>query len=183
MKKPMGTVTPKGKRETNASRVSTLIAILALIATIYSLYLTRVQYIKSSRPYVWINNVYSTDQNSKLLIQVPSMMSCNVLNAPARFLQTNVKITLDTTELFNQTERNLIRYPNEKTDWTIEITSDNFNKIINRPPNEQEKLRRIISIDYSSIGRGRFRKTYHYKLEQSYLPYKNQWTDISVEAD
>lgn len=169
-----------GRKKQNNSGLSILIASLALVATIISLYWTRVQYINSSRPYVWANNTIGTDPTTKSIIPIPSFISCLVLNSPARILQINVKITLDKTELFSYTKINFVRYPSEKVEWNTEIRIDEFNKIMNRSPSEKAKLKRIISIDYSSINGG---KTYHYKLEQSFTPDLNQWDGINEEAD
>jgi len=91
-----------------------------------------------------------------------------------------VKINHSAQELLVHADHNIVRFPDERSEWTFSIGKDNFEKIMDRSDDDKTKLSRIISIEYSSLDGG---KSYHYKLQQSFNPAENQWMDISVEAD
>jgi hypothetical protein len=94
-------------------------------------------------------------------------------------MQMEIKISLNTEQLFSHTDKNMVRFPDERSEWGFGFSEEEFKKIMDRPNEDKPKLIRIISIRYSSLNGG---KIYHYKLEQSFSPLENQWKDISEEA-
>ncbi len=153
-----------------------IIAIIALMASLYSLYLTRKSFIASHRPYVWASSYVVNDTGYR---PIPSQVACRVKNSPARILRMEVKINLNGERLFDYTEENLVRFPDEKSEWYFTIGKKSFDKIMQRPDEDKSKLVRIISLEYSSLDGG---KIYRYKLEQSFSPNENQWKDNNEEA-
>lgn len=157
-----------------------IIALIALITSVISLYWTRIEQTKSSRPFVWASSYGVIDNVNKTIIQIPFRIGCRVKNSPARILQMDVNINLETNELFTHTDRNLVQFPDESSEWTFTIGQNDFERIMNRPISEQSKLIRTISIKYSSLDGG---KIYNYKLKQVFIPTDNQWNNIEVISD
>lgn len=157
-----------------------VIAIIALAVSLYSVCLTRKSFIASHRPYVWASNYGVIDQDRKTIIPIPFRVGYRVKNSPAKIIQTEVKITLNAETLLMHTDRDMVRFPDERSDWTFSIGEEDFAKIMRRSNDDKAKLSRIMSIEYSALDGG---KTYHYKLQQSFNPNENQWKDISEDAD
>ena len=157
-----------------------IIAIIALGASLYSVLLTRKAFISSHRPYVWAINYGVNDPDKKTIIPIPFRVGYRVKNSPARIIRTEVKINLNMEPLFVQAEENLVRFPDERSEWSFSIGEEDFKKIINRSNEDKSKLVRLISIEYSSLDGG---KIYHYKLQQSFNPIENQWKDTSEKAN
>lgn len=157
-----------------------LISFLALIATIISLYMTRVQYIKSVRPFVYACNFNAKVSEGNNVIAMPNMVAVRVHNAPARIQQLDIKILLNGNTLFHLSQKNLLIYPDERADWNWDIRKDIFELIMNRSDDEKSKLIRKVTIDYYSLDS---HKKYYFRMEQSFLIDQNQWGMISEEAD
>ena len=156
------------------------IAVIALIMSIISLYWTRKEYTKSSRPFVWASNYGVIDAENKTILPIPFRIGCRVKNSPARILQMDVNIFLNKKVLFTHTEKNYVRFPDENSEWSFTIGKKEFEQIMNRPNSEKSNLVRIISINYSSLDGSRI---YHYKLEQLFIQADNQWKDTDEKAD
>jgi hypothetical protein len=157
-----------------------LISVLALIATIYSLYRTGVQYKRSIRPFVYACNFRAKVSEGNNVIEMPNMIAVRVHNAPARIQQLDIKIILNENAIFHLTKKNLLIYPDESADWNWDIKKDIFEWIMNRSDSEKSKLIRKVTIDYSSLDGY---KKYYFKMEQSFLIDQNQWGIISEDAN
>jgi len=157
-----------------------LIALIALGTSIISLYWTRIEQIKSTRPFVWASSYGVIDNVNKTIIPIPFRVGCRVKNSPARILQRDVIIHLETNELFRHTDKNLVQFPDESSEWNFTIGQTDFERIKNRPISEQSKLIRTISIKYTSLDGG---KNYNYKLKQVFIPLDNQWNNVDVTSD
>jgi len=157
-----------------------IIAIIALIMSLYSIYLTRKIFVVSHRPYVWALNYVAKDHDTGEIIPVPSKAMFRVKNSPARIIRMEVKINLNMETLLGWLEENLVQFPHEMTEWNFWIGKENFDKIMDRSNEEKSKLVRLISLEYSSLDGG---KIYHFNLQQSFNPIENQWKDISEKAD
>ncbi|MBB3186236.1 hypothetical protein [Microbacter margulisiae] len=157
-----------------------LIAVIALITSIVSLYWTRKEFIKSSRPYVWASNYRVIDSERKTIIAIPSRFAFRVKNNPARIIRVDIEIKYNTEKLFSYLIENIVRFPDETSEWNFSIDQEEFQKIMNRSDADKRNLTRMIYINYSSLNGGRI---YKYKLIQSFEPLDNQWKDISESAD
>lgn len=157
-----------------------IIAIIALITSLISLYWTREEFIRNTRPFVWASNYGVIDHEHNALMPVPHKIALRVKNSPAKISNLVVNIFLDDVQLFGYTDENCVRFPDETSEWAFSVGKDDFERIMNRPADQQSRLRRIVTIEYSGLGG---RKKYHYKLEQSYNPLDNQWRDNNVLAD
>jgi len=157
-----------------------IIAIIALFTSLVSLYWTREEFIRNTRPFVWASSYGVVNHEEKTIIPIPHRIAFRVKNSPAKISKLKVQINLDEVQLFLNTEENFVRFPDETSEWSFGFSKDAFGNIMDRPSEQQSKLRRIISIKYSSLGG---RKKYHYELEQSYNPLENQWIDCNVHAD
>jgi len=155
-----------------------VIAVIALVVSLYSVYLTRRSFITSHRPYVWAINYGVIDNNT--IKPIPSRVAYRVRNAPARIIRAEVKIDFDEEQLLVYSDQNIVRFPDDRSEWSFSIGKDEFERIMNRSNEDKAKLSRIISIEYSSLDGG---KVYHYELKQSFNTADNQWKDISETAD
>ena len=158
--------------------IPVVIAVIALVVSLYSVFLTRKSFIASHRPFVWASNYGVVDSNKNTIIPIPFRVAYRVQNAPAKIIVSEVKIYLGAEQLLSHTDRDIVRFPDERSEWSFSIGKDKFEKIMDRP--DRDKLSRLISIKYSSLDGG---KAYNYRLQQSFNPDENQWKDISEEAD
>ncbi len=157
-----------------------IIAIIALITSIISLYWTRKEFIRSSRPYVWASNYGVIDSNQKTIIPIPFRLGFRVKNNPARILRIDISIRYNSEKIFNHVIENIVRFPDATSEWSFSIGKEEFEKIMNRSNTDKKKLIREIKIKYSFLDGG---KIYNYYLEQSFEPSDNQWKDINEKAD
>ena len=149
------------------------IALLALIMSTRSFRM-------SHRPYVWGGSYVVEDTVNKTLIPIPFRVLYRVTNSPAKIIKGEVQISLNEKTLFIHTIKDRVRFPDGKSEWNFGMSEENFGKIMNRSKEEQSKLIRLISLDYSSLGGG---KSYYYILEQSFDPNAKQWYDSREEAN
>jgi hypothetical protein len=156
------------------------IALIALITSFISLYWTRHEFIKNSRPYVWASNYGVIDAEKKTILPIPFRIGFRVKNTPARIISLNVEIVYKSQKLFTYTLNNIVRFPDESSEWTFTIGKDDFDKIMSRPDTEKSSLTRMIMIKYSALDGG---KIYGYELQQVYEPSDNQWRDTFEEAN
>lgn len=159
--------------------IPVVIAVIALVLSLYSVFLTRSSFIASHRPYVWATNYGVIDPDRKTIIPIPFRVAYRVTNAPARIVRTQVTISLSTKPVLTHEETNLVRFPDDRSEWSFGIGEEEFKKLMNRSEEDKAKLSRLIMVEYSSLDGG---KTYHYRLQQSFSPAENQWKDISEEA-
>jgi hypothetical protein len=75
---------------------------------------------------------------------------------------------------------NIVRFPDEKSEWSYSIGKIDFEKIMNRPDSDKINLTRLIFIKYTALGGG---KEYQYQLNQLFEPTENQWKDIYENAE
>ena len=149
------------------------IAIIALGISLYSTSLTRKIFIESHRPYVWVSNY-----NSEYF--TPLSVTCHVINSPARIIQMELKMNLNMETLSVHTERDIVRFPDEMYRWDLNMSMEDFDKIMTRSYEAKSKLVRLISLKYSALNGG---KIYNYNLEQSYISGATDWEKVEETTD
>lgn len=157
-----------------------LIAVIALFTSVVSLYWTRQEFIKTSRPYVWASNYGVIDSERKTIIPIPFRFAFRVKNNPARIIKVDIEIKYNAEKLFSHVIENIVRFPDETSEWTFSISQAEFQEIMNRSDEDKKKLIRTIEIKYSSLDGG---KIYKYKLKQTFEPLDNQWKDTDENAE
>ena len=75
--------------------IPVVIAVIALVVSLYSVYLTRKSFIASHRPFVWASNYGVIDTDKKTIIPIPLRVAYRVRNAPVKIIQTEVTISLN----------------------------------------------------------------------------------------
>lgn len=153
--------------------IPVIIAIIALCISLYSIYLTRKIFVESHRPYVWVSNYISE-------YHAPLAVTCHVINSPARIIQMELKMNLNMETLSVHTERDMVRFPDERYDWNLDMGMEDFDKIRTRAYEAKSKLVRLISLKYSSLNGG---KIYNYNFKQSYIFSESEWGDVEEKAD
>ena len=139
-----------------------IIAVIALAVSLYSVYLTRKSFIVSHRPYVWASSYGVLDPGRQTIIPIPHRAAYRVKNSPAKIIRTEVRVNLSGETLFAHADANLVRFPDEKSEWSFSFAQKDFEKFMDRDDADKAKLQRLISIDYSSLDGG---KIYHYELQ------------------
>ena len=157
-----------------------LIAVIAMITSVVSLCLTRKEFIKSSRPYVWASNYGVIDYENKTIIAIPYQIAFRVKNNPARIIHIDIEIKYNTEILFSHVIKNIVRFPDMTSEWYFSISNEEFQKIMKHSNGDTRNLTRVINIKYSSLDGGRI---YKYMLIQRYEPLDNQWKDMNESAD
>ncbi|MBN8669562.1 MAG: hypothetical protein J0L80_02675 [Chitinophagales bacterium] len=169
----------KWKAEFNIEKTATTaIAVLSFIISVYTICQSQKQFTRNIRPFVWAASYSFHGPNG--LQNIPHRLAYRVKNAPARILSVNVKFMLNDVELFAFPDSNVVRYPDETSEWSHGLNQHTFNQIMNRPIAEQQNLRRIVDIAYQSLDGG---DTYTFNMVQGYVPADSQWRDIDVKAN
>jgi len=156
------------------------IALLALTISLISLYFTRKEFVKSSRPYVWASNLGIWDNTNMKKISILEAVACRVTNSPARIIKMELQISLDKKKLFSETIENVVRFPDIRSEWNFGIGKKEFEKIMSRSNKDRARLTRDVSIVYSSLDGG---KIYHFTLNQFFNTTVDDWKDIKQSAD
>jgi len=157
----------------------TIIALLALIISITSLYWGRKQFRNSTRPYAWLMNFVSLDTNQKM-IPHPDIFAIMLSNSPARinkikyeyyYISKNKKEILASGE-----ESNLVRFPSPMSQNTNTIEKLQEKLKVLSPDTE---IKRNLRIDYSSLSG---KEKYFYESESIYISTENRWKEINEKA-
>ncbi|WP_288372427.1 hypothetical protein [uncultured Algoriphagus sp.] len=154
------------------------IALISLIVSLISLWWNRKDYVRSSRPFIWASS-YSYLDPTNGLIPRPNLLGFRITNSPAKILESRIQITFHEEILFNFTEQNYFRFPDENSEWSFGINPQEFKSFLQKANGEERNLKRIVTIKYSSLGGG---KIYFYKLIQCFSMIDNQWKDSSIET-
>jgi|GEM_PF-1381731 len=157
-----------------------IIAGISLITSIIALQWTRTSFVRSIRPFVWANNYGVINRAQNNITPIPFRTAFRVKNTPAKILKFTTQIQLGSSVLFDYSENNAVQYPDESSEWTFTIGANEFDKIMDRPVNEKNRLVRIVDIAYSSLDGG---KIYFYHLEQIFNSEENQWFNKVQTAD
>lgn len=152
-----------------------IIAVIALVTSVVSLFLTKVQFRKSSRPFICAMNYV----NSQSAQQIPSLVGYRVTNNPAKIHSSRVIIQLNEDILVNHHDENFVRYNASNFEWSFGVGRNEFDEII-RNHGDNPDLNRIIKLEYSALDGG---KKYHFSLVQNFVPADNQWKDIEVKGN
>lgn len=159
--------------------IKTLPIIVSILALAISTYYTRKSFVASHRPYVWAVN-YAFINGSNIYVPVPEKVAYRVKNSPAKIISVEIKILLNDQVLLSETEKDAVRFPDDRSEWTFSIGIEEFKKIMNRSDEEKNKILRLIRINYSSIdGEG----NYHYTLNQSYNSIEKNWKMLKEDAN
>jgi len=154
--------------------VPIIIAVIALATSVISLYLTKVQFRKSSRPFICAMS-YANLENK----QLPSLVAYRITNNPANIFSSRVIIQLNNEKLLDHQEKDFVRYNTSDSEWFFQVGKQMFDKIIENYSNNPE-LRRIIKLEYSALDGG---KKYNFSLIQKFVSEDNQWKDIKVNGN
>lgn len=157
-----------------------IIAVLAIAISLYSAYLSRKSFISSFRPYVWAVSSVFTD-SERMVIAEPHVIRLFVKNSPAKILTKDVMVSLNDKVLFSHKDENKVQFPTDEIhEWSFVIGKSEFEGIMNRSDKDKTKLRRLVSIKYSSLDGD---KSYSYELEQFFDISANQWRNLTEESD
>jgi hypothetical protein len=156
-----------------------IIAVTAVAVSLYSAYLTRRAFIASHRPFVWASNYGVVDHDKKTITQIPHRIAYRVKNSPAKIISTEVIIRLNNEALLSHKDANIVRFPDESSEWSFSIGIADFERMMNRSNEDKAKLIRNISVKHSSLNG---REGYYYELQQTFDPVENQWKDKSATA-
>jgi hypothetical protein len=107
-------------------------------------------------------------------------LAFRVKNNPARIIRLDFEINGNNAKLYSHVNENIVRFPDETSEWNFSIGQEEFQMIMNRSDDDLRNLTRVIGIKYSSLEGGRI---YQHKLIQSFEPSENQWNSISESAD
>ena len=156
-----------------------LIAIIAVVISLYSAYLSRKSFSLSTRPYVWASSYGVIDQNNKSIIPVPASLGYRVINSPTQVLKNEVIISLGDKEIFSHKECNFVRFPDGTSEWSFSIGKDDYDSIIEQYECSEESLVRTVDIIYKSLNGA---EKYCYSLKQEFIMKDNQWIDTLSQA-
>ncbi len=132
------------------------IAGMALIVSVYNCYALAESKRFERRPYVQGFRYLSISTNPPKLL--PNIMSLKVINAPAKIINCSLVYKRDNETLFSIVDNDSVRLPLSDTEWTMELSQTDFQKI-----NIGDL--RILSVTYTEFDS--YRK-YSYLLEQKF---------------
>ncbi len=163
-----------------ATWVPIFIALCALGVSIWSSVWAVNKYTRSSRPYVYAVNYGATDPNTNVLLTYANRVFFEINNAPANIIQTNVSVYYRSKLLYEGVGNKKVRFPDDDIHWMWMIDDINFANIMNRPDSARQHLKRVITIDYTSLYEN---ERYHYELHQRYLTDVERWEHFLETSD
>jgi hypothetical protein len=154
--------------------VPILIAITAVITSLISLNVTKRAFIRNTRPFVWGGNYVYVDKNQGITVPIPAKVLMRVKNAPARITKFLVMIIISKDTLFKFPANDLVRYPDDNSEWSMDVGLTAWISIMNRAHEDLAKMKRIIEIRYSSLEGG---DIYFFKMTQRFNIINMEWDD------
>ncbi len=156
-----------------------IVALCALVVSIFALYWSRNQYVNSSRPFVWAIDFAVLNEKGHL-IYLPQRIAIRVTNAPAKIIQARYHfyfISERGKEYIHKNKESVaIRFPDEKSQATYDV--GDFEQLIEKRK-VGEELERYIRIDYSDLSEN---KKYMYESNSIYDFQEKLWKVISEKA-
>ncbi len=156
-----------------------IIALCAVIVSIFSLCWSRAQYINSSRPFVWLTDFAVLNEKQQLLNK-PQTVATKVTNAPAKIISAQYHFYFilgsEKREIHKHEDNNIVRFPDEKSQATY--TVGKFEQLL-KTQKSGEELERYLRIDYSALSGN---KKYMYESRSKYDFQENRWRVISEKA-
>ena len=159
-----------------------LISIFAFGVSILSYFIARKNFSFSHRPYAWVENLsYLNEKNE--LISPPNQVMYRVLNSPAYIKKEYFEYYIidekgNKTIIVKQEYKNIIRYPDDKSEYTntsASVTDDIINSL-----KDNQELERIIKIDYSWLG---FEEKYYFEANWRFDKNSKIWRIITQIAN
>ena len=161
-----------------------IIAGLALGISLYSVHLSRKEFIAAHRPYVYVSSRQTTKDGRPTMDTKTVLLCC--LNAPAKIInqkgsyvvikkKENGEEEISKTIPTNLAPTAKILYPSDRTSSQITIPYDFKTKILASEPNV--KLRRKIRIDYKELSSDR---EYYFEGNWDYNRQYNVWEDNNM---
>lgn len=152
-----------------------IVGIIALIVSLYASYLTRVQFAQSTRPYVSVSSFLSLHNHQ----QINNVVIYSVLNGPAKI--KSIVLTLSyKNEKVEVKMANLVRFPNDKAEWTYQFAYDDFVRLEALANGDGENFLRSVELKYTHLDGG---KEYFYKMVQKYVGDGPTWQNSSEDAN
>ncbi len=166
-----------------AKNASAIIALCALVVSIYSLYVNNLSFIQNSRPYVYAMSYAIQDANTKLLIPQPQKLLYKVLNRPAKILRVEISLvlregTIESVLYYNDDKNNAVRFPAQDSQWWFSFGTNDYKMYMNNLA--KGDIYRNVAIEYQALGGG---TKYHYELQQKYDTLENDWKSKSETSD
>ena len=173
---------PKPKRLWH-EYIPIIIAVIALVISIYSAHLSRKEFIIKNRPYVYANS----RANDEGTIDVKSILIC-CINAPAKIVKQEYSYMFYKKNEYGEEEivktiplesslTSNVLYPSEKTDTQIFFPYD-FEEILAKDPND--RLRRKVRLDYKELST---KRKYYFEGYWDYNRKYNAWVTSNMFAD
>ena len=157
-----------------------IIGIIALFMSLFSLYWSNKESTRNARPYVWATNYVVVDDINHKFIPILFKVMLHVQNSPTKIVELQHTISIDKITLSSYKTENAVKFPSENGEWTFEVGKVDRDRIMNLSLEDKSKLRRSISIKYSSLDGG---KIYEYKIKQQFYPNDNDWLTINESSD
>lgn len=158
--------------------VPIMIAVFALLISLYTAYLSRRSFEMASRPYLSANN-YGIVTKDNVLLPDPLRIKFELVNSPSRIVIQELKILLEEEVLHEFQRKDVVQFPMINGEWTYTIRKEEFDIILEKHSKSKQKLKRLVYFEYRALSGG---KTYTYSLEQDFVPENSQWSNVSSTA-
>ena len=152
-----------------------IIAAIAVILSLFSMYWSRVEMRQNSRPYIWAANWVINGAHAN------NLMGIKVKNNPAFIFSRTVRIMLDDQVLHTDHRTSYVMFPDDASHWTAGMDRIPFQQMMNNLGPNVARLKRHVEIQYGILDQGSRR--YQFSMEQTFDPVTNQWDDGAVTAD
>lgn len=155
--------------------VPLIVGVIAVFVSWYSIYLARIQFRQSTRPYVAAFS-YRHIPTGQI---INNMVIYGVLNGPARIKSISLKLSYK-DDIFSDTVANLVRFPNDNSEWTYQFNHDEFKRLELLAKNDGENFIRTVEIHYTHLNGG---DPYYFKISQKYTGDGPTWKNFSEDAN
>lgn len=158
--------------------VPIIIAVCALLISVYTAYISRRSFEMASRPYISANS-YGILTKDNVMHPDPLRIKFDLVNSPSRVITQEFKVMLGGEVLHESEIKDVVQFPMINGEWTYSIGEQEFNRMLKKRSKSSQKLKRLVYFEYQSLNGG---KRYVYSLEQEFVPESKQWRSVSSNA-
>ncbi|EGQ8053816.1 hypothetical protein HPX47_001170 [Vibrio alginolyticus] len=158
--------------------VPIIVAVSALVVSLYTAYLSRSSFEMASRPYLSAH-IYTFLTNDNSAIPSIDRIKYELTNAPTKIVRNEIRVLLGGELVFEKKEENLVWFPMNNGEIVFSISKQVLEEILEAANKSKLKLEREILVKYQPLN---LRKTYEYVKVQEFDLINNQWLDVSTKS-
>lgn len=151
-----------------------IIAVISLIVSLYSIYLTRKQFTLSTRPYMQAAGFWDLDLKKIL----NDRFNISVTNSPAHIKSMEIKL-MHKDLVFSERSENSFQFPVEGSTHYYAFKQTDMDAIMAAAIGDENNVYRSIEIIYTKLGGGKEYRTY---MKNRFQGIGGTWEEFEQEC-